>query len=106
MGKLKNKSHDELEHLRGIIREQRSEIRYLKREIKRLTPAKYRLKELEEIYEDVLQNTSSPKEREDVQICEQCGKGLLNSRPLPFGYLVMCNLCSYRKMVRKPNEDK
>ena len=100
MSKTKKKSHDEVEFLKGKIRELQTENRQLKRELKSLRVSKHRLRELEDTYSDIDLQIIEPKQD---TTCEVCGKGTMEDKVLPFGLLKICNLCSNRKIIKKDN---
>ncbi len=95
MAKTKNKSHSELEHLRGENKRLRSENRQLRREVNQL-------KKEAHFYEHIVE-----EEVEDVKIkrnnCPECGKGVLQELDLTHVIITRCDTCGYKKS-RKPRK--
>lgn len=86
MGKTKHAKDEEW--YKGIIREQRSEIKRLKQRIKQL-----------EKFEHNYNNPKEPDDEEPIEKlpkCERCGKGFLKELELVNRIFEVCSLCDYR----------
>jgi len=99
LGKVKNKSHSELEHLRGLVKELKKENGQLRRQLKEA--GKYQHQ-----YEDVLENSLLDEVKEEVipkvANCPKCFEGALNlSIELNDKDIFSCNSCDFRKVVKK-----
>lgn len=97
MGKVKNKSHSELEHLRGLVKELKKENGQLRRQLK--DAGKYQHQ-----YEDVVENSLLDEVKEEVipkvANCPKCFEGNLNlALNLDFKQIFECDHCSFRKTV-------
>jgi len=87
LGKTRNQTHSELEHLRGEIKKLKSENRKLKREIR--NQEKYSLltpEEPEEIEETII-----------FEQCQECMKGSLVETDLGKFIFIKCNICEYKR---------
>jgi len=98
MAKTREKTHSEVEHLRGIIREQKSIIRNLKKRVTQLTKREH--------YYDNLTDGSEVDDETDVISddggnCPSCGKTDLGILDLYYAVYKVCDLCQYREKVTK-----
>lgn len=96
MGKTKNKTHSELEHLRGENKELRAENRSLKRRLREL-------EKHEHMFEEHEQSDEKPEEvnMEDTYIrCTECGKGVMKEYELMGRVYGTCTVCGERKKLR------
>ena len=86
MSKSKNKSRSEVEHLKGIIRRLKSQLKY------------YRKRD-----SSVYDNTPYDEdfEEEDVEVCEECGKGVIEVYDFYKIIIRKCNLCGYEEKERR-----
>lgn len=97
MSRIKNKSRSEQEHLNGLIRQ-------LKKQVKKLTKDNSQLrKELNKStpkaeYFDDVEEPVKPTDRHKER-CPTCNK-ILNAIDLGTRKLVVCNECEYRKVIR------
>jgi len=83
MSKSKNKNKTEVEHLRGIIRQLKAQLKY------------YRKREH--------LNEKDTEEDETIEInanCPECGKGVLEEVDLHLIKLIRCPVCKYEKRER------
>lgn len=85
MGKSKRKTHSEVEHLKGVIRSQKSEIRQLKK----------LLRQKDKYYDDVAENV----EEENEDKCPNCGKGEIRIVDFSFVKYEACDICKYKVKV-------
>lgn len=93
MAKIQQKTHDETEHLQGIIRKLTKEIKILKREIKHLN--KYKNKNYESTADHAQEEETQPYEI----TCPDCGKGIMNLLELRSNMYAICPLCGFRKKL-------
>lgn len=96
MGKVKNRNHSEIEHLRGLVKELKKENGQLRRKVKDLEKYSHQ-------YEDVIENhlMDEPEVVSKVATCPDCGKGELTLRlTLLDKDYYECNVCSFRKSVK------
>ena len=95
MAKTKNKSHSEVEHLRGENKKLKSENRQLKRRLSQLVKEAH-------FYENIVE-----EETEDIKIkrntCKLCGKGILEELDLTHIVVVRCDTCDFRES-KKPRK--
>ena len=99
MGKVKNKSHSELEHLRGLVKELKKENGQLRRQLKEA--GKYQHQ-----YEDVLENSLLDEVKDEVipkvADCPKCFDGSLSlTIELNDKDIFSCSSCDFRKVVKK-----
>jgi len=93
MSKTRQRTHSEIEHLRGEIKKLKSQVRYWKRKAKNLEKKEHFFDNLvEEVYE-------APEERGED--CNNCGKGTLNILDLRFVKYLVCDLCEYKEKIKK-----
>lgn len=101
MSKLKNKSHSELEHLRGLIKELKKENGQLRRQLKEATKLKHHYDDVVEEYEEYV----AEEEKEEIQKvakCPSCFTGALNLvMDLNDKDIFVCSNCDFRKVIRK-----
>ncbi len=98
MGKVKNKSHSELEHLRGLVKELKKENGQLRRQLK--DAGKYQHQ-----YEDVIENSILEQTQEEVvenvAYCPSCNKGKLQHKiSILDKEIFECDQCDFRKVVK------
>lgn len=94
MAKTKNKTHNEAEHLNGIIKKQKSEIRNLKKRVKELERHQH-------LYEDKILDEEEPELVLDkVEKCGVCGKGHLQFQDFKYVKYMICNTCDFREKVK------
>lgn len=94
MGRSKDKN--ETEHLKGMLREQKSIIRNLKKENERLKKQHNRTEDLEqELSEYYLEEEVNSKNK-DVSKCSECNKGNLNLLDLGIKKYMVCSNCNKR----------
>lgn len=93
MGKVRKNNRDEIEYLKGLIRNQKAEIVQLKREIKSLSETKQKKTESFKVQLEELK----------LEKCTNCEEGTLEDKELPFGILKVCKLCKKMKVVRNKN---
>ena len=93
MGKTRNQTHSELEHLRGEIKKLKSENRKLKREIRD-----------QEKYASL--NAEAPEEEiEEVNFIKRCGecrKGNLVETDLGKFIFIKCDICEFKQRKKTP----
>ena len=98
MAKTREKTHSEVEHLRGVIREQKSIIRNLKKRVTQLTKREH--------YYDNLTDGSEVDDETDVISddggnCPSCGKTDLEIVDLYHLTLKKCPFCGYDEKEKK-----
>lgn len=84
----RSRNHKEVEDYLGIIRQQKAEIRNLKKRIRRLE-------------KDLLTTESEDEESDAIEyeMCEACGKGVIQIVDLGFKQYAVCPICKDRKPV-------
>ncbi len=87
MGKLKQENRKEIEHFKGIIREQKAIIRSLQR----------RLRDLEKREHGTKKEKYREQEESQDNICENCGKGELVVKDFRFVKYIVCLLCEFKE---------
>jgi hypothetical protein len=97
LSKSKNKSHSEVEHFKGIIKEKDKLIRNLQKRIRQL-------EKTEHMYEDVIFGDKDEVIEEAIkeELCIECGKGRLKVFNVLDRIFVECNVCDYRKKIGGP----
>lgn len=98
MSKTKNKTHDQVEHLRGLIRKQKSIIRHLKKRVAELTRR-------EHYYDSVNLGTELDDEADFISDnggdCPSCGKTDLIVTDLYRMILKKCPMCGYDERMKR-----
>lgn len=96
MSKSRQKTHSETEHLRGQIKNLKSENRQLRKRLKELEKQSHFYEEIadEAIEEVKVKNT-----------CKACGEGVLQEVDLGIKVLVKCDSCDYKR-TRKSHVKK
>ena len=83
----RSKTHKSDEDLLGTIRNQKAEIKRLKRKIK-------------ELEKDVLlKEDNKEDEQDEEQICDNCGKGILTIIDIGIRRYSVCGLCKTRERL-------
>ena len=84
----RSRDHKTSEDLLSVIRSQKSEIRQLKKRIRRLE-------------KDLLTNESEDEESDAIEyeMCEACGKGVIQVIDLGVKRYAVCPICKDRKPV-------
>jgi hypothetical protein len=85
LGKSRNRSHSEVEHLRGLVKQLRAELKYYKR----------RSHLHEEIIDEVIEDQDVTNI--DVSLCSNCGKGALIEYDFHYINLKKCDHCGYQE---------
>lgn len=102
MSKLKNKSHSELEHLRGIVKELKKENGQLRRQLKESTKLKHHYDNIVDEYEEYVAEEETTEQLVKVANCPECFTGKLNLvLDLPDKDIFACSNCSFKKVVRR-----
>lgn len=83
MSKSKSKNRNEVEHLRGIIRRLKAQLKYYKR--------RAHIPEDDIILED--------EEVDSEMICKKCGKGILRELDLKYVVYLVCDVCNEKKKI-------
>lgn len=93
----KKRDRSEVEHLRGVVKNQRSLIKHLKKEVGRSQKREHRVEDLEEILaEEMLEEQHQEKEYVKDDKCPQC-KTKVELVDLGPKKLIICQSCGYRK---------
>lgn len=101
MGKVKNKSHSEVEHLRGMVKELKKENGQLRRQLKESTKLKHFYDDVKDEYEEYVAE-EVVEEIQKVADCPKCFSGKLNlTLELNDKDIFSCNDCDFRKVVHK-----
>lgn len=97
----RSKTHKELDHYTGIIKEQKGVIRKLQREL-----AYYKKREhiAEDAISGVLDTTEAKEEKKEQ--CSDCGKGTLTFVVVANRGFKRCETCGYRSKAMKLEEPK
>lgn len=85
MSKNKRKNGSEVEYLRGEVRRLKAELKFYKRR-----------KHFDDVTEEV--------EETPDNICEVCGKGIIQEFDLKFILLKKCSICNYQERVSRRYE--
>lgn len=93
----KSRDKNEVEHLRGIIRQQKAQIRYYRKELRRF--------QKDDGLDDEDDDYIPEIPQEAVKTCSSCGKGFLKRELVGIRYLVKCTSCDYSKFERKNGKD-
>lgn len=99
MGKIKNKTRNEIEYLQGIIRQLKKENSILQRDvskIKRLAEKNYTEK----------QPPETKKHISNPDLCPDCGKGKCSFLELKNAIYMLCPLCGFRQKLINYDEKK
>lgn len=95
MAKKREKS--EVEYLRGIVKNQRSIIKHLQKEVSR---GKKRQHQEELIAEELLEDEFKEQEIIATNSCPECFKGKIETVDLGARKMTICDSCKFRK-IRK-----
>ena len=92
MGKLRQKNASGSEYFRGVIREQKSLIKSLRRQVreleKRYQPGSYKDEDDEEDTQEIV-----------INVCNDCGKGALMEKDFLYIKYLFCSLCNYKEKM-------
>lgn len=98
----KSKHKNELEHLKGTVRQLKSVIRSLKENLYK--PDKKR-RHVNELNEDLATQLIQDEEQDKILIndnkCPNCPKGKLETIDLNIKKMIICNECNFRKLEKK-----
>ncbi len=101
MGKTKNKSHSEIEYLRGLVKELKKENGQLRRQLKESTKLGHMYEDVVEEYEELIAE-QEVEEVIKVARCPECHAGALNLvLDLNDKDIYACGSCTFKKVVRK-----
>lgn len=94
----KKKSGSELEHLRGIVRQMKSELRHMKKEVARKTKREHLYEErIVEEYEQEIRDDNVYIKKEE---CPECGNAI-DTIDLGTRIIITCTDCKYRTSRKK-----
>lgn len=93
----RSKGKSEVEHLRGVIRSQKAEIRNLKKQLG--ASNKLARRYVAETQENEWDEPVAETERADR--CPECSKGTISTVDLGVRSMDVCALCSYRRSRKK-----
>ena len=94
----KSKDRSEVEHLRAMVKQQRSIIKHLKKEVGRSNKRAHQHEDLEErLAEEMLHEYKESEEKVDDKKCPNCSKSKLEFISLGKKTLCICQNCDYRK---------
>lgn len=83
MGKSKSKSRKEVEHLRGVIRSLKKQLRNRQAQ----------------------EGTREKKESDDFETCSRCGKGTLSFKDFVHVKFLVCDVCDFREKIENAEEE-
>lgn len=86
MSKTKNKSRNEVEYLRGVIRRLRAQVKYLKKRA--------------HISNDIIIRDELEEYLEESN-CTNCGKGHMEEFDFNFVIIKRCDICGYQEKEKK-----
>lgn len=92
MSKTRQKSRNELEHLRGENRKLKGENRRLKKQVNEL-------KRQNTFYGDVVEDVV--EEINLTNVCENCGKGSIQELDFVYVTILKCDTCDYKETKPK-----
>lgn len=93
----KQKERSETEYLRGVIKNQRSIIKHLQKEVGR---NKKRQQQDDIIAEELLEDEFEERDIIADNRCPECHKGTIETVDLKVRKMVVCNSCNYRKVIK------
>lgn len=94
MAKNKQKNKSELEYLRGQIKKLESINRKLKQKVASLEKHAH-------FYDKVIDDVASQEEADiDVHICIHCGKGIIERVDLKYLIIESCGVCGYKNKIK------
>lgn len=97
MSKTKQKSRDELEHYRGLLREAEKKIRSLEQELKRYRKHDHLYEDNKEEIREILTKLEEPS-KEKLK-CPNCGKGKLEELEIIGRVYGTCDICGHRERL-------
>lgn len=92
MSKTRQRTHSEMEHLRGEVKKLKSQLRYWKRKAKAL--------QKKEHFFDSLVDEMHPLDDESQETCTHCGKGTLSILDLTYVQYKVCDICEYKEKIK------
>ena len=93
--KNRNQDKSEVEHLKGIIREQSKQIRQLEKQLKY-----FEKREQEDPFDTQYENPEPEVQATRKQPCHSCGKGLFDEFELLGKVYGTCNICGHRERLK------
>ena len=91
----KKTERTETEYLKGIIRQQKAEIKHLRKELKRTSKNSKRYKDLQEDLIDEGFKESIQAVTEEFPTCSKCGKGSIREEKIGHVMMLKCNTCDF-----------
>lgn len=95
MGKTRQKNRNEVEYYKGIVRNQKSEIKQLRKRLKQLEKQEHNYGE---IITEIVENSLNQKETELIY-CDECKKGILSILDLKYIKYTVCDKCEYKTKI-------
>lgn len=95
MSKTRNKSHSELEYLRGRVKKLESELRRCKKQLKHF---ERRTHHYEGLVDDISDEISEKRE-----VCQECGKGTMVVYDFKFVKVTKCDTCDFQLKRKRRN---
>ena len=97
MSKTKRKSHDELEHYRGLLKEAEKKIRSLEQELKRFKKHDNLYENNKDEIQEILHKQTESKKYKDLEDCPECFKGKMQEMEIIGRVYATCEVCGFRK---------
>ncbi len=97
MGKSKQKTHSEVEYLRGLVRELKSENRHIKKKLKH---AERKEHNYDGIITQAFENGDIEIKITNKPMCPNCGKFELEEIDLKHLIIKRCLLCKHEERIR------
>lgn len=98
MGKTRNKSGSEIEHLRGIVKSLKSENNSLKRRLKQLEKKEHFFDQTESGWNEDFESETASQVKQ-LDICSECGKGDYKIIDLGRAVYKVCPICDNRQKI-------
>ncbi len=89
MGKSRNKTHSEVEYLRGEVKRLKAELKYFKRR--------------DHIHSEIVEEVLEEQDLDitDMNVCQHCGKGIILEYDFTHLLLRRCGTCDWQEKIKK-----
>lgn len=97
----KSKDKNEVEYLRGLVKQLKSENRNLKKQVGRSEKRKAIVDQMEQDAQEHLMEIETERvEIKEKDSCPDCGKSV-DKTDLGVRWLIMCDHCGFRRSIKK-----
>lgn len=100
MSKSRNKNHNEVEYLKGRVKELEKENKSLKQKLKRLEKREHLVEDISQDEEIMTDSEDTYRQLPKLTKCDDCFKGVFEEFEIMDKIIGTCNICGHRKRLK------